>query len=288
MSWPLGSTDDVRAAQGPGGLAIDQSGSAWFGINDVLFEVSPTSTNVRSIKLSSVPSTAADQAPGPPEIQRIHAVSAVAVHSGEVALAFTRAAVVELVDAATGDIQTVALPARTESGALGFFPDGTLAVGLKDDSTLRWDEVFLIQPSLRVLGPFSVPDSSAISPRPIPGTGRLLAGNVVPTELDEGGSAHATAQASSGRYSEPSGGGVPLPDGRFAAATPGGVAVRDPQSGASESFTFPTFACGPLGQPDAATCPSRPRAMTVDSDGNLWFVTNGQAGVIGSLRSGSY
>lgn len=290
QSWRLGIDDASRLPQGPGGLAIDPGGDAWFAINSRLFHVTRSSGLVGIIDLPAPAAADVIAVPGPPELQNIHPASALAVNATTVAVGVVGASILDVVTRSSGTVRTVRLPTGTDVVALGYFRDGTLAVGLTDETSHDAKEVMLLHTDGSLQGPVAVEESSVISSSPSAASGEpVLIGGVAPEYLYSNGMTASDTGISDAAPTEPGGGGPErAPDGRIVYPSSDGVGVHSPGASNTSDIQFPQLYCGPLGQPGEPVCPSRPNAFAVDKFGDIWFSTNGQSGKIGVIQAGSY
>lgn len=286
VSWSLGSDPALR-----GGAALPQlvacPSAVWFGVDQTLVRLDPTSGTVASVSVPKAPSVAAVDAHRPPELKGLEGVDALACDGNDL--------VVGLADAAqafrynsTGSFDPIALPDGTEVASIARNDAGDLALGLQDYVAGSPHEVLVI--SGTQTRTIEVADSTHV----VAAAGSSFLSGVRAQSIARGAStAGAARQSLLAPDVNPTLGLRPLPDGRVVVATTTGLRIVDPTNGKIQDLSLGTVTCmnqptGPAASPTpgsappvsssaspaAPLCAVTPRAFTVDPAGNIFAITS--------------
>ena len=136
-SWPVLTGSSFQNEQALSGIAVNTSGTVWFGMNTTLVALDPNTGKVHSWSIPEPGINVAALSFEPPNLAGIEAVQALAVGpKGQVAIAMSSSNGVEVFDPVSATFTTVTLPAAgDEPLSVAYTSDGTLAIGMADLST---------------------------------------------------------------------------------------------------------------------------------------------------------
>ncbi|MGH9169979.1 MAG: hypothetical protein ACRD0Z_03785 [Acidimicrobiales bacterium] len=309
QSWNVLSGTSYAPPEASAGLTVDGQGNVWFGYNDTLFELDPTTADISTWSIPPPPTSAAESQL-PFGLQGIQAVTNVAVGpTGRVAVALSSASGVEVLDPTTGSFSVIATPATAGTPvSVAWDQDGYLAVGLQSQQAGSKNSVVLVSPSQTQTVVGGLPDTSAIAAF---SSSEFVVGSSQPYLVTEQGG--STPVVLSTVLIPNPGHPAPLPmnpEGQLVGGTSLGLlsfsATAASQSAATSSavaLSLPEAPCayGEQGSTPATTSPQASttstgagqlcpqggfQAYAVDETGSIWVVPPGEPETIAELTAG--
>jgi hypothetical protein len=272
-------------------IAAAQNGVIWAAADGELIRFDAASGSIRSVPLLAPGDNAHVESGRPQQIHGVHDIRAVAVdRNGHVAIALSAATQVLIYHDSSGQFTTLALPLGTDAWSVGYFADGSLAIGVAEE-TGNVATVLVATPDGHVVRSFSVPDASRLLAL---ASESLLAGTLGPSTISEQGSVKRLVLRADVALDTTLGGVEPLSNGGFVVATANRLVRLRADGRIANTYTYPLGNCYPHfeGFPDAnshvtttsgpSRCPVVPLAMHADRAGNVWMVGTPAPGAPGA------